>query len=44
MYFAAGLIHGQLTVTVNSLYSNLKAVTKPLDIKHSKAVFKDNEN
>ena len=39
-----GLIYGLSTVTVDSLCSNLKAVTRPLDIKHSKAAFKDNKN
>ena len=35
------LISGLLTV--DSLYSNLKAVTKPADIKHSKAALDDIE-
>ena len=30
-------ISGLLTVSIDSLYSNLKAVTKPVDTKHSKA-------
>ena len=37
------LISGQLTVSIDSLYSNLKAVTKPADIKHSKAALDDIE-
>ena len=28
------------TVSIDSLYSNLKAVMKPVDLKHSKAVLK----
>ena len=34
-------IGGLLTVSMDSLYSNLKAVTKPVDIKHSKTAFED---
>ena len=30
-------IGGQLTVSIDSLYSNLKAMTKPVDTKYSKA-------
>ena len=32
-----------LTVSIDSLYNNLKAVTKSVDIKHSKAAFEDIE-
>ena len=32
-----------LTVSIDVLYSNLKAVTKPVDIKHSKAALDDIE-
>ena len=39
-----GSIDGQSTVSTDSSCSNLKAVTRPLDIKHSKATFKDDEN
>ena len=39
-----GSIDGPSTVSTHSLCSNLKAVTRPLDIKHSKAAFKDDEN
>ena len=37
-------IGGLSTVSTDSLCSNLKVVTRPLDIKHSKAAFKDDEN
>ena len=37
------LISDLLTVSIDSLYSNLKAVTKPADIKHSKAALDDIE-
>ena len=37
------LISGKLTVSIDFLYSNLKAVTKPADIKHSKAALDDIE-
>ena len=39
-----GLIDGQSTMSTDSLCSNLKAVTRPFDINHSKATFKDDEN
>ena len=29
---------------VDSLYSNLKAMIRPLDTKHKKAAFEDNKN
>ena len=32
-----------LTVSIDSLYSNLKVVTKPVDIKHIKATLDDIE-
>ena len=38
-----GSIDGQSTVSTDSSCSNLKAVTRPLDIKHSKAAFKDDK-
>ena len=37
------LISGQLTVPIDSLYINLKVVTKPAYIKHSKAALGDIE-
>ena len=37
------LISGLLTVSIDSLYGNLKAVMKPVDIKHSKAALDDIE-
>ena len=30
-----------ITVSIDSLYSNLKAVTKPVDTNYSKAAFED---
>ena len=36
-------VSGLLTVSIDSLYSNLKAVTKSVDIKHSKPAFEDIE-
>ena len=36
-------ISGLLTVSIDSLYSNLKAVMKSVDIKHSKAALDDIE-
>ena len=39
-----GSIDGLSIVSTNSVCSNLNAVTRPLDIKHSKAAFKDDEN
>ena len=36
-------ISGLLTVFIDSLYSNLKAVTKPVDKNHSKAALDDIE-
>ena len=39
-----GSLDGLSTVSTDSLCSNLKAVTRPLDTKHSKAAFKDDEN
>ena len=38
-----GSIDGLSTVSTDSLCSNLKAMTRPLDIKHSKVAFKDDE-
>ena len=37
-------MYGLSTVTIDSLYSNLKTMMKPLDIKYSKDAFKDHEN
>ena len=34
-------IGDRLTVSIDSLYSNLKAVTKPVDTNYSKAAFED---
>ena len=42
--FVEGSIDGLSTVSTHSLCSNLKAVTRPLNIKHSKVAFKDDEN
>ena len=36
-------ISGLLIVSIDSLYSNLKAVMKPADIKHSEAALDDIE-
>ena len=33
-----------LMVSVDSLYSTLKVMTRPIDTKHKKVAFKDNEN
>ena len=41
--FVEGLVDGLSTVSVDSLYSTLKAVTRPLDTKHKMAALKDNE-
>ena len=37
------LLDGLSTVSVDSLHSTLKAVTRPLDTKHKKVAFQDNE-
>ena len=37
-------LDGLSTVSVDSLHSTLKVVTRPLDTNHKKAAFKDNEN
>ena len=42
--FVEVLIDGLSAVSIDPLCSNLKAVTRSFDIKHSKAAFKDNEN
>ena len=42
--FVGGLIDGLSTMSVDSLYSTLKPVTRPIDTKHKKVAFKDNEN
>ena len=39
-----GLIDGLSTVSVDSLYSTSKVVTRLIDTKHKKVVFKSNEN
>ena len=39
-----GLIDGSSIMLVDFLHNTLKAVTRPLDTKHEKAAFKDNEN
>ena len=39
-----GLIDGLSTVSVKSLYSTFEAVTRPIDTKQKKVVFKGNEN
>ena len=36
-------ISGLLAVSIDSLYSNLKVVTKPVDINHSKVALDDIE-
>ena len=41
--FVGCYISGLLTVFIDFLYSNLKVVTKQVDIKHSKAAFEDIE-
>lgn len=42
--FVEGLIDGLSTASIDSLYGNLKAVRRPLDIKHGKVAFKDGKN
>ena len=37
-------LDGLSTVSVDSLHSTLKAVTRPLDTKYKKAAFLDNES
>ena len=37
-------LDGLSTVSVDSLHSILKAVTRPFDIKYKKAAFQDNES
>ena len=39
----SGKVSGLLTVSIDALYNNLKAMTKPVDIKHSKAALDDIE-
>ena len=39
-----GLINGLSTVSVDILYSTLKAVMRPLNTKHKRAAFQDKEN
>ena len=44
VYFVAHLINHLSTVSIGSLYSTLKVVTKPLDINQKKAAFQDNKS
>ena len=44
VYFVVSLINHLLTVSIGSLYSTLKVVTKPLDINQKKTTFQDNES
>ena len=44
VYFVVSLINHLSTVSIGSLYSTLKVVTKPLDINHKKAAFQDNKS
>ena len=39
VYFVAHLINHLSTVSIRSLYSTLKVVTKPLDINQNKLIF-----
>ena len=40
VYFVVSLINHLSTVSIGSLYSTLKVVTKPLDINQKKIAFK----
>ena len=40
LFFVGGLVDGLSTVSINSLYSTLKAVTRALETKYKKAAFK----
>ena len=44
VYFVVSLINHLSTVSIGSLYSTLKVVTKPLDINQKKAAFQDNKS
>ena len=44
VYFVISLINHQSTVSIGSLYSTLKVVTKPLDINQKKTDFQDNKS
>ena len=44
IFFVEGLIDDLSTASVKSLYITFKAVTRPIDTKQKKAVFKGNEN
>ena len=41
VYFVVSLINHLSTVSIGSLYSTLKVVTKPLDINQKKIAFQD---
>ena len=40
LFFVIGLVDGLSTVSIDSLYSTIKAVTRELETKHKKAAFK----
>ena len=44
VYFVVSLINHLSTVSIGSLYSTLKVVTKPLDVNQKKAAFQDNKS
>ena len=44
VYFVAHLNNHLSTVSIGSLYSTLKVVTKPLGINQKKTIFKDNKS
>ena len=44
LFFVGGLVDGLSTVSIDSLYSTLKAVTRALETKHKKAVLKEINN
>ena len=44
VYFVVSLINHLSTVSIGSLYSTLKVVTKPLDINQKKTASQDNKS